>query len=67
VSYDAAYFFGRYLADKQKWEEAHKFLSAAGGGRHGMFVFRADAKALLADVTKKLPEKKEEPKKEEKK
>lgn len=68
VSYDAAYFFGRYLADKQKWEEAHKFLSAAVGGRHGVFVFRTDAKALLADVTKKLPpEKKDEPKKEEKK
>ncbi len=68
ISYDAAYFIARYLSDKQKWEDAHKFLSAANG-RHGMFVFRPDAKALLADVTKKLPppEKKDEPKKDEKK
>lgn len=64
ISYDAAYFIARYLADKQRWEDAHKLLSAAVNGRYGLFVFRTDAKALLPDLNKKLPAKQDEPKKQ---
>lgn len=67
ISSDAAYFMAKFLADKQKPEDAHKLLTGALGVRHGMFIYRADAKALLAEVAKKLPEKKEEKKEEPKK
>ncbi len=63
VSSDGAYFVAKLLADKQKHEDAHKLLTGALGVRHGMFIYRADAKALLDDVAKKLPAKKDEPKK----
>lgn len=63
ISYDAAYFIARLLADKEKFEEAQKLLVGATA-RHGLFVFRSDAKALLAEVAKKVPEKKDEPKKQ---
>lgn len=66
VSSDGAFFIAKLLADKQRFEDAHKLLAGALGVRHGMFVYRGDAKALLDEVAKKLPEKKEE-KKEEKK
>lgn len=70
MSYDTAYFIARLLTDKQKFEDAHKWLNGALAVRNGMFIYRADAKTLHAEVTKKLPEKKEEKKddkKEEKK
>lgn len=66
VQFDAAYFAARLLADRMKYEDAHKLLAGAVNAPHGMFLYRADAKALLAEVAKKLPEKKDE-KKDEKK
>ncbi len=63
ISSDGAFFVAKLLADKQKHEDAHKLLTGALGVKHGMFIYRADAKILLDDVTKKLPEKKDEPKK----
>jgi tetratricopeptide (TPR) repeat protein len=66
ISYDAAYFIARLLADKEKFEDANKLLAGATG-RHGLFVYRTDAKALLAEVAKKVPEKKDDKKEEPKK
>lgn len=63
LTFDAAYFIARLLADQQKFEDAHKLVSSAVNAKHGLFVFRTDAKGLLAEVAKKLPEKKDEPKK----
>lgn len=62
ISSDGAFFVAKLLADKQKHEDAHKLLTGALGVKHGMFIYRADAKALLDEVAKKLPEKKEEKK-----
>jgi tetratricopeptide (TPR) repeat protein len=67
ISSDSAYFMAKFLSDKQRFEDAHKLLTGATGVRHGMFVYRGDAKTLLDEVTKKLPEKKEEKKDEPKK
>ena len=63
ITSDSAYFIARLLADKQRYEDAHKLLAAAVGAKHGLFVYRADAKVLLAEVAKKVPAKPEEPKK----
>lgn len=57
-SRDAAYFFGRLLADRQKWEDAQKVLKSAADAKGG-YVYRADAQALLAEVEKKVPKKEE--------
>jgi tetratricopeptide (TPR) repeat protein len=62
VQFDAAYFAARLLVDRMKYEDAHKLLTGAVSAPHGMFLYRADAKTLLAEVTKKLPEKKDEKK-----
>ncbi|MCU0705352.1 MAG: tetratricopeptide repeat protein [Fimbriiglobus sp.] len=59
INSDAAYFAARLLVDKQKYEDAHKLLVGATGVKQGMFIYRSDADALLAEVAKKLPEKKE--------
>lgn len=62
VALDTAYYVALVLNEKKKFAEAHKFLTEATAAR-GAFVYRAEAKALLADVAKKVPEKKDEPKK----
>lgn len=70
IGSDTAYFIARLLTDKQKFENAHNLLTNALAARNVLFIYRADAKTLLADVTKKLPEKKDDKKddkKEEKK
>jgi Tfp pilus assembly protein PilF len=67
VSFDSAYFVARVLTDRMKFEEAHKLLTGAVTAPHGTFLYRPDAKVLLTEVTKKLPEKKDEPKKDDKK
>ena len=50
------------LNEKKKYAEGHKILSDAVKAR-GPFVYRPEAKAFLADLAKRVPEKKEEPKK----
>lgn len=62
MSLDSAYFVGKMLAERKKFEDAQKVLKAAVDAR-GAFVYRADADALLAEVTKQVPPKKDEPKK----
>lgn len=64
LTFDSAYFIARVLAGKQKYEDAHKLLTGAVAAPHGLFLYRADATALLAEVAKKLPAKPEEPKKQ---
>lgn len=54
MSLDSAYFVGKLMADRKKVEDAHKVLKAAVDAR-GPFVYRPDATALLAEVTKQLP------------
>jgi tetratricopeptide (TPR) repeat protein len=61
LSRDAAYFLGRLLADKERWEDAVKLLKGATDARGG-FVYKEDALKLLREVEPKAP-KKEEPKK----
>lgn len=56
VRLDTAYFMARLLADKMKYEEAHKILKEAVNGR-GPFPYRTDAQALLTEVEAKLPKK----------
>lgn len=65
LTFDTAYFMAKLLSERQKYEEAHKLLTLAVAAPHGPFVFRPDAKALLAEVAKKVPEKKDEPKKDD--
>jgi hypothetical protein len=60
-SRDAAYFVAKVLADKGKFEAAHNVLKAADQAR-GMYVYRADAQKLLAEVEKKVPKKDEKKK-----
>jgi tetratricopeptide (TPR) repeat protein len=60
-SRDAAYFLARVLADKGRFEDAQKALKAAESAKGG-FVYRSDAQALLAEVEKKVPAKKDEKK-----
>ena len=60
-SRDAAYFLARVLADKGRFEDAHKALKAAESARGG-YVYRDEARALMAEVEKKLPPKKDEKK-----
>jgi tetratricopeptide (TPR) repeat protein len=57
-SRDAAYFLARVLADKGRFEDAHKVLKAAESAKGG-FVYRAEAQALMAEVEKKIPKKDE--------
>jgi tetratricopeptide (TPR) repeat protein len=57
-SRDAAYFLARVLADRGRYEDAHRALTAAEQARGG-FVYRTDAQALLAEVEKKVPKKDE--------
>ena len=47
----------------EKFEEAHRLLKDATAVPHGPFVYRTDAKTLLAEVAKKVPDKKDDPKK----
>lgn len=63
VSLDTAYYLAKLLDVKQKYEEAHRFLKEAVSSPHGLFVYRHDAKAWLPELAKKVPEKKDEPKK----
>jgi len=62
MSLDALYFAGKLLSDRKKYEDAQKVLKAALDAR-GAFVYRPDAGALLAEVVKLVPAKKDEPKK----
>jgi tetratricopeptide (TPR) repeat protein len=64
LSYDTAYFFAKLAFDKAKYPEAMNFLKPALEAQHGSFVYREDAKLLIAEVVKKLPapEKKDPPK-----
>ena len=62
MSLDTVYFIGKLLSERKKVEDAHKFLKAALDAR-GPFVYRPDAAALLAELAKQLPVKKDEPKK----
>jgi tetratricopeptide (TPR) repeat protein len=57
-SRDAAYFVAKVLADKGKFEAAFIALKAADQAR-GVYVYRADAQKLLAEVEKKVPKKDE--------
>lgn len=57
VGLDTAYFLTLVLNEKKKFAEAHKILSEAVTAR-GPFVYRSEARALLADLAKRLPEKK---------
>jgi tetratricopeptide (TPR) repeat protein len=63
VTLDTAYYLAKLLAERQKFEDAHRFLKDAVAAPHGLFVYRIDAKAWLPELAKKLPEKKDEPKK----
>jgi tetratricopeptide (TPR) repeat protein len=67
ISSDAAFFVAKLLTDKQRFEDAHKLLTGALAVKHGLFVYRTDAKSLFDEVTKKLPPKKDEKKEEPKK
>jgi tetratricopeptide (TPR) repeat protein len=60
-SRDAAYFLARVLFDKGRFEDAEKALKAAESARGG-FVYRDEARALLAEVEKKVPKKDEKKK-----
>ena len=62
VSRDLAYFTARLLTDQGKFGEAKKLLKGAATAK-GPFPYRADAEALLAEVEKKAPPDKDEPKK----
>ena len=62
IGLDTAYYLALVLDGNKKYAEAHKILTEAVATR-GPFVYRPQARALLADVTKLLPEKKDEPKK----
>ena len=57
-SRDAAYFLARVLADKGRFEDALKALKAAESAKGG-YVYRDEARALLAAVEKKVPKKDE--------
>ncbi len=57
-SRDAAYFVAKVLAEKGKYDVAANVLKAADQA-HGVYVYRADAQKLLAEVEKKLPKKDE--------
>ncbi len=63
VNLDTAYYLAKLLDAKQKYEDAHRFLKEAVSSPHGLFVYRQDAKAWLPELAKKVPEKKDEPKK----
>ena len=58
VSRDAAYFLARVLADKQRYDDAHKVLKSAADARGG-YVYQAEAQALLNEIASKLPKKEE--------
>jgi len=62
IGLDTAYYLAVVLDEKKKYPEAQKILTDALAAR-GAFVYRAEAKALLAQVAKKIPENKDEPKK----
>lgn len=61
VTPDTAYYFARLQAEKAEFEAARDTLKKALAST-GVFVYRADAAALLAEVEAKAP-KKDEPKK----
>jgi tetratricopeptide (TPR) repeat protein len=63
ITFDTAYFMARLFNEKGKFEEAHQLLKGAVSAPHGPFVYRSDAKVLLTEVAKKVPEKKDETKK----
>ena len=62
VGLDTAYYLALVLNEKKKYAEGHKILDEAVKAR-GPFVYRAEARVFLADLAKKVPEKKDEPKK----
>lgn len=62
VSRDLAYFTARILTDKGKFVDAKKLLKNALTAK-GPFPYRTEAEALLAEVEKKAPLEKDEPKK----
>ena len=62
VGLDTAYYLALVLNEKKKYAEGFKILDEAVKAR-GPFVYRADARAFLADLAKRVPEKKDEPKK----
>jgi tetratricopeptide (TPR) repeat protein len=64
VTFDTAFFLAKLLIEKQKFEDAHRLLKDATAAPHGPFLYRAEAKALLAEVAKKVPAKPDEPKKD---
>ena len=57
IGLDTAYYLALVLNEKKKYPEAQKILAEATAAR-GAFVYRAEAKALLADVAKKVEPKK---------
>lgn len=59
---DTVYYLAKVLTDRGKIEDAHKILKAAVE-KKGPFVYRPEAQVLLAELEKKLPAKKDEPKK----
>ena len=62
VALDTAYYLALVLNEKKKYAEAHKILNEAVNA-HGPFVYRPEARLFLADLAKRVPEKKDEPKK----
>ena len=62
VGLDTAYYLALVLNEKKKFTEAYKILEEAVKAR-GPFVYRSEARVFLAELAKRLPEKKDEPKK----
>ncbi len=62
VGLDTAYYFALVLNEKKKFAEGHKILDEAVKAR-GPFVYRPEARVLLTEMAKRVPEKKDEPKK----
>ncbi len=62
VGLDTAYYLALVLNEKKKYAEGFKILDEAVKAR-GPFVYRAEARTFLADLAKRVPEKKDEPKK----
>lgn len=63
VTFDTAYYMAKLLSERQKYEDVVRLLQQAVAIPHGPFLYRTDAKALMIETMKKVPEKKDEPKK----
>lgn len=59
---DTVYYLAKLFNDRGKIEEAHKLLKEATA-KKGPFVYRPEAQTLFAELDKKVPVKKDEPKK----